>query len=52
MALYFFETDSGHGRFRDDIGTELAYANEARDEATRAMAELAKEYHVDSGRYR
>jgi hypothetical protein len=44
MALYFFDTDNGKDRIRDDTGTELADDQSARDEATFAIAEMAKDW--------
>jgi hypothetical protein len=42
--MYYFDTDDGDEKFRDEIGLELDDDQEARDEASRALAALAKEY--------
>jgi len=44
MPLYYFDTDDGDTKFRDETGLELVDAQKARDEASRALAELAREY--------
>jgi hypothetical protein len=44
MPLYYFDTDDGTKLYRDDIGTELADDQAARDEGTRALAEMARDY--------
>ncbi len=43
MARYFFDTrDNSHSQ-RDELGLELDSLEEARDEATRGLADLAKD---------
>jgi hypothetical protein len=49
MSLYYFDTDNGDLRFRDEEGTECADDRAACDEASRAMAELAKEFIPGAG---
>jgi hypothetical protein len=44
LARYFFDIDAGTQRYDDELGTELADDQAARDEATRAMAEMAGDY--------
>ncbi|WP_172122419.1 MULTISPECIES: hypothetical protein [unclassified Devosia] len=44
MPLYFFDTDDGDVLFRDEIGSDLASDHAARDEASSALAELAKDH--------
>lgn len=44
MVRYFFDIDAGATQYHDQIGLELADEQAARDEASRALAELAKEY--------
>jgi hypothetical protein len=44
MAKYFFDTDNGESAFRDEIGSELSDDQAARNEASLALAELAKDY--------
>jgi hypothetical protein len=44
LPLYFFDTDDGATLFRDEIGLEFANDQEARDQASAALGELAKEY--------
>ena len=44
MPLYYFDTDDGHKTFRDEVGTELPDDQEARNEGSRAMGELAREF--------
>jgi hypothetical protein len=43
MPRYFFDTRDGVHFVRDEFGLELRGIPEARDEATRGMADLAKE---------
>jgi predicted transcriptional regulator YheO len=49
MPLYFFDSDDGTNRFSDHEGTDLTDDAVARDEATQAMAELAKDHLPGSG---
>jgi hypothetical protein len=44
MATYYFDTDNGTDRVHDDTGTELDDDQAARDEATFAIAEMAKDW--------
>jgi hypothetical protein len=44
MALYFFDTDDGETQFRDEIGVEFDDDQAARNEGSRAIAEMAQEY--------
>jgi hypothetical protein len=44
MPRYFFDTDDGEARFRDEDGLEFSDDQAARDEASRALAELALQY--------
>jgi len=44
VPLYFFDTDDGKTLFRDDEGSELPDDQAARNEASLALAELAKDY--------
>ena len=44
MPRYFFDTDDGHARLDDEVGLELTDDQAARDAATRAMGEMAREY--------
>ena len=44
MPCYFFDTDDGKTLFRDEIGSEFADDQKARDEGSRALAEMAQEY--------
>ena len=44
MPRYFFDTDDGTEQLRDEVGLELAGDQAARDEATRGLAEMAKDY--------
>jgi hypothetical protein len=48
MARYFFDTDDGDKAFRDEIGSELPDDQAARNEASHALAELARDY-IPSG---
>jgi len=43
MARYFFDTRDGDRFVRDDIGLEFETIQEARDEATAGLADMAKE---------
>lgn len=43
MPLYFFDTDDGESFYRDDIGVELSSDDEAREQGTVALAELARD---------
>jgi hypothetical protein len=43
MPLYFFDTRDGADVVRDEIGLELEGIEQARDEATRGMADLVKD---------
>ena len=43
MPRYFFDTRDGPDLVRDEIGAELEGLEPARDEATRGMADLAKD---------
>jgi hypothetical protein len=43
MPLYFFDTRDGADFVRDEIGLELEGIEQARDEATRGMADLVKD---------
>ncbi len=49
MPYYYFDTDDGTKLYRDDIGTELADDQAARDEGTIALAEMAKDYIPKTG---
>lgn len=49
MPLYFFDTDDGTERFRDDVGTVCADDQAARNEASHALAELAREFIPGNG---
>jgi hypothetical protein len=44
MPRYFFDTDDGVTQFRDEIGLDLQDDQAARNEASRALAQLAQEY--------
>lgn len=44
MPRYFFDTDDGRLAVRDDEGLQFPDDQAARDEASRAMADLAKDY--------
>lgn len=44
MARFFFDVDDGTTLLRDEEGTELANEHAARDEATRAMGKMARDY--------
>ena len=48
MPRYFFDTDDGAAPFMDDEGSELPDDQAARHEASRTMAEMAKD-HIPSG---
>jgi hypothetical protein len=43
MARYFFDTPDNSHSLRDELGLELDSLEEARDEATRGLADLAKD---------
>jgi hypothetical protein len=43
MARYFFDTRDNSHSLRDELGLELDSLEEARDEATRGLADLAKD---------
>jgi hypothetical protein len=43
VPKYFFDTRDGPDLIRDEIGLELDGIEEARDEATRGMADLARD---------
>ena len=43
MPHYFFDTRDGDDFIRDEIGIELDGVEAARDEATRGLADLAKD---------
>lgn len=43
MPLYFFDTDDGALLVEDQIGGEFASLEEVKVEATRALAELARD---------
>jgi hypothetical protein len=49
MPLYFFDSDDGATKFRDETGTELPDDQAARDEASAALAEMAKEFIPGDG---
>src|SRR3954464_755769 len=42
MARYFFDTRDNSHSLRDELGLELDSLEEARDEATRGLADLAR----------
>ena len=44
MPKFYFDTDDGAEKFRDEIGLDLADPQLARDEASRALAKMAREY--------
>ena len=44
MPRFYFDVDDGDKLYRDEIGSELASVQAARDEASRAVAELARDY--------
>lgn len=44
MPRYFFDTDDGQTQFRDEVGLVFSDDQVARDEASRALAEIALEY--------
>lgn len=44
LPLYYFDTDDGETLFRDDVGIELADDQEARDQGSTTIGEMAKEY--------
>jgi len=44
MPKYFFDTDDGTNTIHDDIGTECADDQAARDEGSRALGEMAKDF--------
>jgi hypothetical protein len=43
VPLYFFDSRDGETFIEDDVGLEFATLEEARDEATSALATMAKE---------
>ncbi|MEA2860496.1 MAG: hypothetical protein QOC72_2535 [Methylobacteriaceae bacterium] len=43
VPLYFFDTRDGDHLIRDELGLELDGIEQARDEATRGMADLVKD---------
>ena len=43
MPRYFFDSRDGHELIRDDDGLELGGIDEARDEATRGLSDLARD---------
>ena len=43
MALYYFDVHDGDRMVVDQVGTELANDNVARDEATRTLSAIAAE---------
>jgi hypothetical protein len=43
MPLYYFDTRDGDNFIRDELGLELDGIEQARDEATRGMADLARD---------
>jgi hypothetical protein len=43
MPLYYFDTRDDHHLIRDELGIELDGIAEARDEATRGLADLTKD---------
>jgi len=43
MPLYYFDTRDGEELIRDELGLELDGIEQARDEATRGMADLVKD---------
>jgi hypothetical protein len=43
VPRYFFDTRDGDHLVRDELGLELDGIEQARDEATRGMADLAKD---------
>lgn len=43
MPLFYFDSRDGETFVNDDIGLEFSDIGRARDEATRALAELARE---------
>ena len=49
MPIYYFDSDDGTNRFYDDVGTELADDQAARDEATVAISEMAKDHIPGDG---
>ena len=44
MARYYFDSDDGQTTFRDEVGSDLADDQAARNEATLTLAEMAKHY--------
>ena len=43
MPKYFFDTRDGDDLIRDELGLELDGIEDARDEATRGIADLARD---------
>jgi hypothetical protein len=43
LPLYYFDTRDGDDLIRDELGLELDGIEQARDEATRGMADLVKD---------
>jgi hypothetical protein len=44
MPMYFFDTDYGRVRFRDEVGTDLPDNQAARDEAGETLGVLARDF--------
>lgn len=42
MPLYFVDSNDGHTEVRDDVGSEAANPEAARDEAVRLLTEVAR----------
>jgi hypothetical protein len=48
MPLFFFDIDDGKESFCDELGTDLADEQTARDDATLTLVEYARE-HIPDG---
>lgn len=52
MRRYYFDVDDGETRERDEVGVDLVDDQQARDEAFRALGDLAKHYIPGPARQR
>ncbi|MEG9527355.1 MAG: hypothetical protein MIL41_16575 [Hyphomicrobiales bacterium] len=51
MPRYFFDTDDGDDRYRDDEGMDFPDAGAARDAAIGALPEMARDKLADGDRH-
>jgi hypothetical protein len=51
MPRYFFDTDDGDERYRDDEGMDFPHAGAARDAEIGALPDMARDKILDGDRH-